>query len=522
MARLRSLSFPKFSGSRSVSDGEMSKSPYHFFPAHSRDSSGASTSSSPITSTFSNRSHSRWPSSSSSLATTPDSSANLAKSPLHDLVEDPAERDDELCICDSPFCEHRRTPTANQSDILPHMSTPEWTPGDDYFSDGEIIQELSVVKRRRSGDLSDETLSSRLSRRFPSISSRWKDKKPTTSVSNTNARSAPPSRTSSLRLPSIRRSLASHAESNSGPVTPPFTPIDAQSEPNELTGSEATPKAPIKSLEISIPERESLEEPIDRQELASTPLLPPMMLNHLSHSSEELQSPLQSPSIADHSMACTPISTPVLPSCLTPPLSAKPSTASINQIRSNHTAMLSTDISPLSISDEYDPWAIKLGHANFHIYPEPYYPEVCNQQTCMRLRDDWEDATREYMRQAVRVGEHYGPTSHTYKLTEQKWGEIDAQWRANHERANAEAQASGDATATTSQALPETQPLSKMPSLNDPQKPAKFPRIDDADIVGPMVQYATKVPRQPSKRSVFLRIFTDPSSLLNARANNSR
>lgn len=169
----------------------------------------------------------------------------------------------------------------------------------------------------------------------------------------------------------------------------------------------------------------------------------------------------------------------------------------------------------MSISGEADYWAIKLGHANFHIKPEPYLPDVSNMQTCKRLLDDWESARVEYMRVTSRVSEHYGPTSQTYKLTEQKWAEIDDQWRSNLEQANAEAEANGEVT--TFQTLAETQPLSKMPSLNDPQRPSKFPAVAEADIVGPMVQYA-KVQRRPAKKPTLLKLFTDPSSLLGGRS----
>lgn len=113
MSRMRSFSFPKFNSAKTLDDDSMAanESPYASPMAHSRNSSGASSASSPITSTFSARSHNRWPSSSSSLASTPDSPVNVTKSPLHDLVEDPAEReetsfeqydetsDDPLCIC---------------------------------------------------------------------------------------------------------------------------------------------------------------------------------------------------------------------------------------------------------------------------------------------------------------------------------------------------------------------------------------------------------------------------------------
>lgn len=113
------------------------------------------------------------------------------------------------------------------------------------------------------------------------------------------------------------------------------------------------------------------------------------------------------------------------------------------------------------------------------------------------------------MRQAARVSENYGVTSDIYKLTEQKWAEIDAIWRANHDLANAEAQASGQSDQPLAP-LAETQTLKKMPSLQDPKQPSKFPAIEEADIVGPMVQYAKiQHRRQPSKKSSFLKIFTD-------------
>ncbi|KAK5075885.1 hypothetical protein LTR16_008855, partial [Cryomyces antarcticus] len=67
---------------------------------HSRDSSqsGASDTSSPLTPTFSSRGHTRWPSSSSSLASTPPvyESMGPPTDKLPDVVEDPSEREDEF------------------------------------------------------------------------------------------------------------------------------------------------------------------------------------------------------------------------------------------------------------------------------------------------------------------------------------------------------------------------------------------------------------------------------------------
>lgn len=126
----------------------------------------------------------------------------------------------------------------------------------------------------------------------------------------------------------------------------------------------------------------------------------------------------------------------------------------------------------------------------------------------------------DYMRQATPISEHYGPTSRTFKLAERKWAEIDAVWRANHELANV--QAGGSARSPVYQSLAEAAPLpQKMPSLNDSEQPSKFPKIDDSEIVGPMVQYA-RIQRQPSRRPSFLRLFTDPASLLGRSAFSVR
>ena len=183
-------------------------------------------------------------------------------------------------------------------------------------------------------------------------------------------------------------------------------------------------------------------------------------------------------------------------------------------MRSTPTLRSPTDAPP-SIFEEVDYWAIKLGHANFEIYPEPYLPGICDYDSCSRLLIDWETARINYMRHAAHVSEHYGPSSRAYKLTQEKWSEIDSRWRFNLERANAEAEANGKSP--TLQCLAETKPMPKMSALVDPQQPDKFPTIDEADIVGPMVQYQ-KVHRTPSKKANFLKLFTDPASLLGGRS----
>merc|ERR1712093_94392 len=156
-----------------------------------------------------------------------------------------------------------------------------------------------------------------------------------------------------------------------------------------------------------------------------------------------MQSPLQSPSVAEahdpFSGSVTPIdaiATPQLPGMPSPPLSTKPSISSFHRSTVSRPGHLvpSSEIPPIVIADPNDEWANKLGHANFTIYPEPYIPESFDLEACRQLRANWDLARCNYTKHLVRTGEHYGVTSKTYKLTEQKWAAIDAAWRNNNEQ----------------------------------------------------------------------------------------
>ncbi|GAB7361467.1 hypothetical protein MBLNU230_g1523t1 [Neophaeotheca triangularis] len=531
---------------------------------HSRDSSGNSSASSPNTPTFSTRSHNRGPSSTSSLASTPDSPVNVAKPPLHDLVEDPAETEDHihgtpskqyepfdligewsddprgsmdshgdledgpfsvlagdsegpLCICDTSFCEHRAR-SYSQPSVTSPMS--EWSPGDDNFSDIDLS--IRSTKRRRSGEISPsvEPLR-RLSRPWASISRRKKDqlKGPTDSV-----RSAPTSRPTSIRHPNP--APFDHRSASSS--TPPITPVASTSNLDH----QSTPKGPPAPVQTQAPYQ---EDPIAHRGAAATPLLPPMM-DTRNESREQIQSPLQSPTVAGAPTTFaadnTPAGTPNMLGVPTPPLSSKPSVASFTMANRASNIVPSSEIPSMTISEEMDPWAHKLGHANFDIKPAPYMPDVVDYKACNKLREDWQTARQEYMRQAARIAEHYGPTSHTYKLTEQKWSGIEKDWRDKHAQVNAIASPGPNDKEEDNtpgfqsrriQPLAEPTPLTKIPTLNDPQRSGKFPVMEDKDIVGPMVQYAKfGAQRQPSKRTQFLRLFTDPASLLGRGSLGSR
>jgi hypothetical protein len=256
------------------------------------------------------------------------------------------------------------------------------------------------------------------------------------------------------------------------------------------------------------------EQQKDAERFATTPLLPPLLVNR--QDDLPMESPLQSPTVADatHSLVATPIGTPPARSYPTPPLSSKPSVSSFYTSRPGY-MVPSSDIPEILLSDPNDKWALKLSHANFTIKPEPYMPGVCDATSVRQLFADWEQARCNFTKHQVRTGEHYGVTSRTYLLTEQKWAEVDTEWKMNHDLAVSRATASGEEPEPTSPVEPA--PLSKMPFLNDPKSEGKFPKMGDEDIVGPMVQIAAQIQKTPTRKRAFFKFFSDmrfPSSFL--------
>jgi hypothetical protein len=224
------------------------------------------------------------------------------------------------------------------------------------------------------------------------------------------------------------------------------------------------------------------------------------------------------------------------------------------------TAAESSHQIPISDEQEDDIWSARLGHANFHIVPAPYFPTTITRQSCQRLLDDWESARGKYMRLAADIARHYGPTSSVFALANEKWAGIDVQWREAHreafqavailtleeEAARCHQQQQDDnnntlksssspkqrphrqnSTSTTTppspfvfQSLAETPscslpapedayasfilPTTNFSSIADEHpalraapregQVAKFPAVSPTEIIGPMVQYAAKVP----------------------------
>ena len=108
----------------------------------------------------------------------------------------------------------------------------------------------------------------------------------------------------------------------------------------------------------------------------------------------------------------------------------------------------------------------------------------------------------------MRVGENYGVTSKIYRLTEEKWAEIDSDWKFNTDLCLTEAADAGfeNALERESSRVAEPAPLIKLPSLNGPKSEGKFPKLGDEVIVGPMEQIGQlSQQKRSSKKRTFLK-----------------
>lgn len=474
--------------------------------------------STPPTPTFSSRGHIRYPSSNSSLSSSPPTHDHVegpnGSGKLPKLAEEPIEREDDFvmldaeslspCLCDVDVCAHNG-PSNRRS------SGQDYDLSNSFYGDDSEYASQHMAKRRRSGDSPANSIATKLENKFPSISRRIRDRKKVSGLGILTRTSTP------TRVPSTRSSsMTSFVHPAVDLNDKSYPPTPARSSNEHL--DESFTSSPITNINLGSQEAE--DEPCDQERLASTPLLPPMMVKlHTDHL--PTQSPLQSPTVADASLsiANTPTSTPQVPGFPTPPLSSKPSASSLKTSRPGH-LVPSSEIPPIMIADPNDEWSIKLGHANFTIYPEPYVPEFCDTASCRQLFADWEQARLNFTKHQVRTGEYFGVTSKTYMLTEKKWAEIDASWKRNNDLAIAKAAKIGQEPAPCSPLEPA--PLIKMPSLNDPKSEGKFPKLGDEDIVGPMVQIASQIQRKTSRKRAFFKFFSDikfPGSFLGRSSN---
>lgn len=259
---------------------------------------------------------------------------------------------------------------------------------------------------------------------------------------------------------------------------------------------EAIPESEVVPLYIDQSELPQVRE--EEQGQATTPLLPPTMLN-LRRQESPIQSPLQSPSIAPTNYCHTGAMTydghtfSYLPS---PPLSNQPSLASMPRGRSN---TATHDIPTLQqLSERLDPWTVKLGHADFSIHPEPYKPEYLDLDSFKEFRENWAQARKQYTQHLARTIENYGETSKVYKLTEEKWSSIDQEWKKYDAQVSAalspqlQRLSDGPATPDSPVSLLE-RPVTRV-TVPHMDKGGKFPEIGDMDIVGPLSVGVAKVP----------------------------
>ena len=363
----------------------------------------------------------------------------------------------------------------------------DWT--DISMNDVSPTKLRRSVKRRRSADTSLNSIVMRVGNHIPSLSSRWRDRKSVVFVPRQPTTSSNSSRSSSL-TGSVLTSLERREMILSS--TPRASVTEREEETDETT-----------------PITEAIEEtldgdPVDRKGLASTPLLPPLLAPIRIKVDTPVQSPLQSPSIADSG---TPFNTATnrFSGIHSPALSTRPSVSSLHRGTGHGQMKSSIELPPMMAVPPSDEWAVKLGHANFTIYPEPYSPNVCERESCQKLFADWETARRNYNIHQVRTGEHFGVTSKTYRLTEAKWAAIEAQWKRSYDDALAKVAETNNAPAAPTPTEPA--PLVKMPPLHNPKGVEKFPELGDEDIVGPMVQLSKQAPRRTVKVASYFGFF---------------
>lgn len=409
------------------------------------------------------------------------------------------------------------------------LNSPAYDFADDSVSHG--FTPNPCAKRRRAEDVPlspMDGLTSRLGSRMPSFSRSLSRKFKPRKVSPTITMPGRPqetsrSRANSTRAPSLAGSTVDAGDSK-GPRLPP-TPrqsiADERFEEAYLTLVNAD-KANAAHID-----EEQEDEVVDRQAKPTTPLLPPIMTELPSEIREvPYQSPLQSPSVAGPdapSALNSPLPTPRIAGLPSPPLSSKPSISSFHRQRGLGPISPTAEIPPMLISDADDKWADQLGHANFVIYPEPYVAKGTTLASCKQLRADWESARCKYFHHLARTGENYGVTSKIYRLTEEKWSEVDTTWKRNvelsfsripeltpgKEAATATPPAQTDATSEkptpltriTSSDVPKVNPKTEFSAFGE----GKFPALGDEGIVGPMEVVAPQEPQRRKRKLGFFR-----------------
>ncbi|EEH48402.1 uncharacterized protein PADG_04481 [Paracoccidioides brasiliensis Pb18] len=450
----------------------------------SPQSIASSNSGSPAVSLFSTRTHNRFPSSSSSLASSPGLGSlsegfSTMKTHLTDVKEEPLERETSP-VGGCPYFRH-----FNKVHTGDHVGG-----GDDlilgsheYDLSDDVVEINGTPKKRKPENTQSASFHgiSRISTRFTSMSSKWKQKqRPDTAAVlgkyDESLRSRANSATSMLVRPAVSSLSIQHSHNSSSPARAIF--------------EDRLNEAGIPGLDIDKANRQSITE---IQPKATTPLLPPMMMEFLKGDDISLtQSPLQSPSVADVTDTSHPTTShnsldTSRPACLpSPPLSNQPSVSSISRQLAAAIGQV-PDISPVAMPEPNDAWSNKLGHANFTIRPEPYLPQTRTLEALESHTTNWSRARCNYAKHLIRIREHYGLTSNIYHLTEEKWDSVDAQWRETHDQLVAGLEDSkGNPVRMGNKPIimkhVHLVEAVKIPKLDK----EKFPDLGDEDIVGPM------------------------------------
>ncbi len=407
------------------------------------------------------------------------------------MTEEPHDRDefDGYTLVNDRACDWSDYDKALSSDYdqtSPTISTAqaEWTLG--QSDDWVLSPGPPQPKRRRSVEQPANANNHRLGSKIGSLSRRWKNRSAAgPQLSIITHHSCPASRSGSMSTSQILSPALSAISRHESSL--PSSPI-ALSNTTSPFGAESRP------MDIAQSPQEEDAEP----GRATTPLLPPLF-SELGKTEEPVHSPLQSPAIAPTTALVssrTSIDTPR--SCLpSPPLSTKQSMVSMRGRSRANTLTNSPfgEIPPMNLlEDSSDPWAARLGHADFTIHPEPYAPGTFDLDSYAEYRKNWDQARTNYAKHIARTIEHYGSTSNVYKLTEAKWISVDNLWKGQHDLMRA-ALASvlarlsdGDSEmqdSTASSAVLE-KPSTRVvvPVIDD--KSGKFPELGDGEIVGPM------------------------------------
>ncbi|OAG45033.1 hypothetical protein AYO21_00996 [Fonsecaea monophora] len=469
--------------------------PYSFdtLPPATRSSASSVDTSSPTVSMFSKGHSSRGSGSSIASSPVPRESLDMFGVPkrLEDVSEEPQEREgiDGYGLVNDGACDWSDYDKAFSSDYS-HFPPPTAPVQPDWIlampSDSSLASQPYHTPRRRSAEQLSSTQGHRFSSKFGSLSRRWKNRSAAgPQLSIVTHASASASRSGSLTSSQICSPALSAVSKHEG-VLPSTSTVPVT---NDV--SVDADVGPI-DIEQKTPERESSESV-----QATTPLLPPMF-SEFCQRDEPVCSPLQSPAIAPTPAALSSRTSFEAPwSCLpSPPLSTKPSMVSM-QTRSRANTLNSCafgDIPPLQLlEDPSDPWAVRLGHANYTIHPEPYTPETLDLDSYAEFRKNWDQARIHYAKHITRTAEHYGSTSKVYKLTEEKWASIDDSWKRQHDLMRTAlapvlarlSDGSETQDSSTSSSVLE-KPLTRVavPVIDD--KSGKFPKLGDGEIVGPM------------------------------------